>query len=73
MGEYCGKCRAWQILVMGVLILMNTWLNINWGLYVGALLILTGIIQIAKPSCGCGGYCYAPRMDAPVEKPKRRK
>jgi hypothetical protein len=72
MEDYCTKCSGGVLLVIGVLTLLNGWFSIiNWFFFIGGLLVLIGITAMVKPGCGCGGYCCAPPMDAPVVKRKR--
>jgi hypothetical protein len=69
MDEYCGKCWGIVIIVIGVVIVANAWLSfINPWLLIGVLLITGGVLRMRWPTCGCGGYCHAPPMDAPVVK-----
>ena len=55
MCNICGKCLASKHLVMGVVILVTAiqWPDYIWHV-IGGLLILKGILFLAKPKgCGC--------------------
>jgi hypothetical protein len=58
-------------LIVGAVLLLNEWFfKYNPWLVVSVILIVAGIISIAKPSCGCddcGSCCEAPA------KPKAKK
>ena len=54
MGGYCGKCHGGMKLVARLLVLANVyWLNWEWWTFVGALLVLAGVVKMAKPMCPC--------------------
>ena len=49
----CNKCAAGKKIILGVLVLANAvWGLLDWGIFIGLLLILGGIIKVAMPSCG---------------------
>jgi len=52
----CSKCHAGKLLVLGVLVILNTlWSFLDWGVFIGALLILGGLLMLVKPMCPhCG-------------------
>ncbi len=48
----CTKCHAGTLLILGVLVLLNTlWSIVSWGVFVGAILILGGLLKLVKPAC----------------------
>ena len=48
----CGKCHAGKLLVLGVLVILNSmWSFLDWGLFIGALLVLGGLLKLVKPMC----------------------
>ena len=50
--EYCPKCKAMQLIVVGAVVLANYWWNfVNWWLLVGALLVLAGVLKLIMPGC----------------------
>ena len=50
----CGKCWAAKYIVLGLILFGNFWFNYTdaWAI-VGVVLVLKGIIMLAKPG-GCG-------------------
>jgi len=57
-GGVCAKCHGAKWLVAGILVLLNVYaLKWEWGLFLGALLILGGLVKMVKPSCG---HCDMP-------------
>ena len=62
----CAKCKGVKWLVVGILVLVNEYaLMWTWGTFIGALLILDGLVKMVKPSCG---HC-----DMPVAKKGKKK
>lgn len=57
-GGMCGKCKGGMKFVAGALILLNgfvwpLWTGIDgWIKWFGVLMVLGGLVKIAKPSCG---------------------
>lgn len=48
----CHKCHSGKVLLLGVLILLNVWLDIvSWWSFVGIILVLLGLIKWAWPKC----------------------
>lgn len=48
----CGKCHAGKLLILGVLVLVNSlWSIFDWGVLIGGLLILGGVLKLVKPMC----------------------
>ena len=48
----CTKCHAGKLLVLGVLVILNTlWSFVSWGIFIGALLVLGGLVKLVKPMC----------------------
>lgn len=51
-GGMCGKCHAAKLLVLGALVLVNgIWSIVSWPILIGGLLILGGVLKLAKPMC----------------------
>lgn len=72
MDSYCSKCSGASTLVVGLIFLANYWfLNWDWWLVIGLLLVIGGIIHIAKPSCGCDSGCCAAEMEKPAAKKRK--
>ena len=66
-GNICGKCSAGKYLIVGLLVLVNTaFIRLDWGVFIGLLLILKGILIIAMPN-GCG-HCAAPAKPSKSKK-----
>jgi len=58
MGEgVCHKCFAWMLIAVGAtLILVTVYTTWNIWIVIGALLVLKGILKLAKPMCAhCEG------------------
>jgi hypothetical protein len=71
--SYCGKCRGVQTMVVGALVVANSyWSWFAWPMFIGALLVVSGAIKMIKPSCGCNGGCCEGGMCA-EEKPSKKK
>ncbi len=51
----CCSCMAWGVLILGVLILLNALYGwVTWGVFVGAMVILKGLIWLVHPKvCKC--------------------
>lgn len=48
----CSKCHAGKLLFLGVLVLLNSvWSIIAWDVFIGAVLILGGLLKLVKPIC----------------------
>jgi len=48
----CGKCHAGKLLLLGVLVLVNSlWSVLDWGLLIGGLLVVGGVLKLVKPIC----------------------
>ena len=48
----CTKCHAGKLLVLGVLVILNSMFGfLDWGLFIGGLLVLGGLVKLAKPMC----------------------
>ncbi len=73
--SYCGKCRGVQTMVVGALVVANTYWNwFAWPMFIGALLVIAGAIKMIKPSCGCNsGGCCEGGMCAEEAKPSKKK
>jgi uncharacterized membrane protein HdeD (DUF308 family) len=40
----CGKCEAWVLVVLGVLIIFNEWYAmVNWAYFIGLVSVVLGI------------------------------
>jgi len=66
----CGFCLGIKMLILGILLLLNYfWIRFDWGLFIGILLVVFGIVKLfTKKSCSCGSE----EKDI-KEKPKRRR
>ncbi|MBI4149043.1 hypothetical protein HY491_01220 [Candidatus Woesearchaeota archaeon] len=61
MHDVCGRCHGTSIIALGVLVLINQyWLLLPWWTFIGAVLVLKGLLSVAKP-----GGCGHPMMDMP--------
>ncbi|MBS3137070.1 hypothetical protein J4232_01430 [Candidatus Woesearchaeota archaeon] len=50
----CAKCKGIGMLIVGLIVILNTWIGLHWGLVIGLLITLNGLIMIVKPTgCGC--------------------
>ena len=49
----CPKCMGIKMLILGVLVLLNTYYNtyINWAYFIGLIIAIKGIIMLVKPHC----------------------
>ena len=48
------KCMAWTMLVLGALVLANSyWQVFSWTNFIGWLLVIAGIMKLSKPMCSC--------------------
>ena len=48
----CGKCHAGKLIILGGLVLVNSlWDILSWGIFIGGLLVLGGLIKLVKPMC----------------------
>jgi len=48
----CMKCHSGMLLVLGALVLVNSvWNVLSWGIFIGGLLILVGLLKLVKPMC----------------------
>ena len=48
----CMKCHSGMLLVLGALVLVNNvWNVLSWGIFIGGLLILVGLLKLVKPMC----------------------
>jgi len=48
----CSKCHAGKLLVLGVLVLLNSvWDIVSWGIFIGVILLLVGVLKLLKPVC----------------------
>ncbi|GEM_PF-4183963 len=77
MGDgMCHKCKGISLLVVGAVVLANSYLNlVGWSRLIGVLLVLGGVMKLVKPHCGCGvpcGTCCA-GGSAKSSKPGKRK
>jgi len=67
----CGKCMGISWLIIGLLLVLNSWLNlVDWWLLIGALIVLKGLMMLIKPM-GCG--CCTVKMPATASKPMPKK
>jgi len=56
----CNKCCSVKFVVIGILVLAWNWyitgtgqlFGKDWPTFIGALLVLKGILHMAKPTCG---------------------
>lgn len=56
----CNKYCSAKLIVLGILVLVWNWyitgtgqlLGKDWPTFIGALLVLKGILHMAKPTCG---------------------
>ncbi len=68
-GNVCGKCKGIGLLVVGLLVVLNSWLTlVDWWMLIGVLLALKGLMCVVKPN-GCG--CCSVEM--PKALPKKKK
>ena len=52
-GKTCNWCYGLQVLVLGVLVLLNNyWASLDWGLFFGVILVLVGLLKLVWPK-GC--------------------
>jgi len=48
----CSRCHAGKLLLLGILVLANSiWAVLGWDIFIGALLIIGGLVKLVKPSC----------------------
>lgn len=53
VGGMCHKCRGSKLIIAGIVFLANYyWLNWDWWMLVGWLLLVAGLAKIVKPYCG---------------------
>ena len=46
------KCIGVCMLIVGVLILINAYFGlVNWGIFIGGIVALKGLIMLVKPCC----------------------
>ena len=70
----CGKCRGGKKLVLGAILLLNVWvwpkwLGVDgWLTLLGVLLVIGGVVKLAKPNCG-----HSDVSPAPVSKKGKKK
>ena len=58
---YCSKCLGGMVIVLGVLVLVWNWYITgmtgffakDWPTFIGVLLVIKGILCMAKPACSC--------------------
>jgi len=44
--------KAWMMVLLGVLLLINTtWMHISWGLFLGMIAIILGILTLILHGC----------------------
>lgn len=52
--ECCCKHRGCMMLVLGLLVLANAyWAIVNWAVFIGAVLVLKGLLKLAMPNHVC--------------------
>jgi len=52
VGGQCSRCYAAKALIVGILVLINTyWSILSWDYFIGALLVIIGILKLASPNC----------------------
>jgi len=48
----CHRCWGGMFLVLGVLIVLNDlWAMLSWGMFIGVIIALKGLIKLLMPSC----------------------
>ena len=48
----CMRCHSAKLIIIGLLILANQlWMFLSWGSFIGALLVLGGLVKLAMPYC----------------------
>ena len=48
------RCMGLKLLVLGVLIVLNTMYSwVSWGLFVGGIVGLAGLLKLVTPKCVC--------------------
>ena len=58
---HCPKCMGGILIVVGILVLVWNWYITgmvsffakDWPTFIGVLLVIKGILHMAKPTCGC--------------------
>jgi len=49
------KKMAWKMLILGALILANSyWQVFTWVNFIGWIIVIAGIVKLCKPACSCG-------------------
>jgi len=51
-GSVCAKCHSGQLVVFGVILIVNQ-LYLGWDMWIllGGLIVLKGLLKMAKPTC----------------------
>ena len=50
-GGYCSKCYGAKCLVIGILVLLNLYFEINWAVFIGVILVILGLGRLFMPKC----------------------
>ena len=51
-GGICLKCKGAKLLVVGILVLLNTYYGwMSWAYFVGWILVLVGVLKLICPTC----------------------
>ncbi|MBI4175913.1 MAG: hypothetical protein HY518_01805 [Candidatus Aenigmarchaeota archaeon] len=52
MGGKCSACWSGMAVVVGLIVLANaTWDWLDWGMLIGLLLVVKGVLGLAMPAC----------------------
>jgi uncharacterized membrane protein HdeD (DUF308 family) len=52
-GGKCHACHGGTLFILGLIVLANVyWPFLSWGVLIGLLLVLGGILKWVKPHCG---------------------
>ena len=78
----CHKCMGAKLIVVGAIFVVNEGLNSGWvkgtpglneWMLLGILLVLSGVMKLMKPHCGCKGAMCMCGSDAPAPKAGKKK
>lgn len=48
----CYRCWGGMLLALGVLIVLNDlWAMLSWGMFIGVIIALKGLIKLLMPTC----------------------
>ena len=52
-GGFCGMCRGTKLLIAGLVLIANAlWPFASWGLLIGILIAVGGLIKMSMHGCG---------------------